>query len=162
MLTFLIAFFLSRVSSLSCSADCHKIGFFSCVSGLPTCRQKWVLFQNSCIQQLPQILCGLLGYWSFGGDFLVLLKGVAKFLHDVTGEETVSYSQFSRTFCFHWFIAKVLWEQIQVSWSDLTILQENGCHSWQHGQKKQWNGMASCRALLFSGWDAPVQDSMHL
>lgn len=162
MLIFLILFFLSRVSFLSFSAGCHKMwGFFN-VSGLPPCRQKWVLFQSCCIQQLPQILCGIFGYRSFWGEFLVLLKGVAKFLNDFTGEEPRFYLQFFRP-SLRWFMAEAFWEQIQVSWSDLTTPEENWCRSAQHRQKNQWNGTASCRALLFfSGWDTPLRDSVHL
>lgn len=57
-----------------------------------------MLFQNCCIQQLPQILCRVFGYQSFGSEFLVLLKGVAEFLNDFTGEEPGFHLQFFRSF----------------------------------------------------------------
>lgn len=88
-------------------------------------------------------------------EFLVLLKGIAKFIKDFTGEEPPFYFWFSRLFLFCWFVARAFWEQIQVRWSDLSIPQENWCHSRQENQQNDQV------LLFFSGWDTWLQDNTH-
>jgi len=69
--------------------------FLSWRSGLLTHRQK---VKTATYQQLAHILCEIFGYQFFKGESLVLLKGVAKFLNDLTGEEAGFSHQFSRSF----------------------------------------------------------------
>lgn len=47
-------------------------------------------------------------------EFLVLLKGVTKFLKDFTGEEPPFHLWFPRIFLFCWFLARAFGEKIQV------------------------------------------------
>lgn len=97
MVFFLIMFFLSRVSFLSFSDGCHKMRLFLC---------KWVTHlqaEVSAFSKLLRTICsrrfcaGYLDIHLFWDEFLVLLKGVAKFLSDFTGEEPGLYLQFSRS-----------------------------------------------------------------